>query len=566
MSEKTQFKIRATINSPVECMKLVKPKVLAQLMKCETYINAGFFFDGTNNNAKKDAAKLGHSNVSRLYETYKDDYRRGYFRTYVPGVGTSFPEISEFGESLFGGGFGIGCEARVIYAMLSFFNCFNRLAFNEELYFSSEQVRVLCSVGNRSRAKHADAVILIKLGLDSGLLMPDFFGTGQRDEFFLNHSRILSSKLSEKPECKIKECFIDVFGFSRGAAEARVFCSWLNRLLVDGKFAGIPIRFRFVGLMDTVASSGFWSSVDAGITNTPGGHSGWAGVEYLRLPSNLENCIHMVAMHELRKNFPLDEAGVDGVLPPNTYEIAYPGSHSDVGGGYEPGELGISVGANSKDSDRLKLSQIPLNHMLECAIAAGTPLQKVPIATAEQFDPFAVAPAVLTAYKNFLAESGTNARPLREWLQPYLNWRWQNRLTYANLLQVKLASSTDRGKLVKFNEILIKDADLIDRMSGQGKAQRALNAAFSIYSRADEIAMAALDDEAKHVLSEAKRAQKVAPAIDSFFDHFVHDSLAGFNSAMLESTGYWRYRKGFVGGELGRIVQQDAPPDETKTA
>ncbi|WP_206337544.1 phospholipase effector Tle1 domain-containing protein, partial [Pseudomonas viridiflava] len=84
----------------------------------------------------------------------------------------------------------------------------------------------------------------------------------------------------------------------------------------------------------------------------------------------------MVAMHEIRKNFPLDQVAVGDVMPENCHEFAYPGAHSDVGGGYAPGGLGLAIGDSPEDGDTRKLSQIPLNHMFECAVAAGTPMSK----------------------------------------------------------------------------------------------------------------------------------------------------------------------------------------------
>lgn len=566
MSDKIQVKIAPTLKAPTDSIRLVKPRHIAELVKCECYVNVGFFFDGTKNNERADRPTHKHSNIVRLSDTYRDEQKRGFFKIYMPGVGTPFPEIAEFGESSLGLGFGIGCEARVLFAMLALFNSINRAAFNDEPYFSRPEVQALCSVGKRGRASYIDLAVLAKLGLNSGLLMPDFFGAGQRDDFFRNQSRVLGNKLVAGGKPAIKECFIDVFGFSRGAAEARVFCSWLDRILVEKKFAGIPIRFRFVGLMDTVASGGFWSSMKATVINTPDGHSGWAAVEYLRLQTTLENCVHMVAMHELRKNFPLDEAGVKGVLPPNTQEFAYPGSHSDVGGGYEPNELGISVGKDKIESESLKLSQIPLNHMLECAIASGAPMEKVRAPVLDGFDPFATSPLAMTAYRDFLAVSTMAARPLSAWLQPYLNWRWQNRLVYAELSHVKKASKSDREILQKFNGILVKDAKLIERMTAPPKTSWLLSLGNNPSAKADLVAMSLLDAEAKSVLGEAKKAAKVATPMHIFFDNYVHDSLAGFNSAIAESTGYWRYRKGFLGGTRGDIVTNEQKDDGTQVA
>jgi hypothetical protein len=111
--------------------------------------------------------------------------------------------------------------------------------------------------------------------------------------------RELQSKLMHaKP--RVKECFIDIFGFSRGAAEARVFTSWLNQILDVGKFAGVPLHFRFLGIIDTVASAGFFSGIVGGVVGGDGGHSGWAHHESLAIPESVKNCVHMVAMHELR--------------------------------------------------------------------------------------------------------------------------------------------------------------------------------------------------------------------------------------------------------------------------
>ncbi|KAG1085887.1 hypothetical protein G6F57_019154 [Rhizopus arrhizus] len=62
------------------------------------------------------------------------------------------------------------------------------------------------------------------------------------------------------------------------------------------------------------------------------GHGGWATAEDLRIPADVRRCVHMVAAHEVRGSFPVDL--VDGA---NCEQIIYPGVHSDVGGGYTPG-------------------------------------------------------------------------------------------------------------------------------------------------------------------------------------------------------------------------------------
>jgi hypothetical protein len=75
-----------------------------------------------------------------------------------------------------------------------------------------------------------------------------------------------------------------------------------------------------------------------------------------------------------------------------------------------------------------------------------------------------------------------------------------------------------------------------------------------------------LDSEAPAVLALAKAAVPATPAVHLMFDHFVHDSLAGFNHHNLEPTGYWRYRKGFLGSPKRLIAENDTGSDMDKAA
>lgn len=336
MNKEINFKVAPTMTAPTAAITRVEPKLLTDCSKCEGNINIGMFFDGTNNNRDADRPKLQHTNVVRLLDAYLDQPGKGYFRGYIPGVGTAFPEIREKGESSFGSGFGIGCEQRVLFALLYVFNAIHRAAFQNQPFLSDAQVTALCcnSVVQCSE-DDPDSVELGKLGLSNGLRIPTLSGEGMRVKILKALAKRLQTALV-KGRPIIKECFVDVVGFSRGAAEARVFCTWLDEILTDDKLAGVMVHFRFLGLMDTVASAGFFSSVGAAITGADGGHSGWAEARYLRIPASVRNCVHMIAVHELRKNFPLDTITVDGKLPAHCQEFMYPGAHSDVGGGYAP--------------------------------------------------------------------------------------------------------------------------------------------------------------------------------------------------------------------------------------
>ncbi|MHC8315225.1 T6SS phospholipase effector Tle1-like catalytic domain-containing protein [Pseudomonas sp. LB3P31] len=70
--------------------------------------------------------------------------------------------------------------------------------------------------------------------------------------------------------------------------------------------------------------------------------------------------------------------GEGGGYPGNSVEVIYPGVHSDIGGGYPPGDQGKAVSENNIVGDALLLSQISLNDLYSDAYAHGAPL-KVPI-------------------------------------------------------------------------------------------------------------------------------------------------------------------------------------------
>lgn len=567
MKTEMKFKVAPTLLAPTTAISRVDPTLLTDCSKCEGNINIGLFFDGTGNNRDADKGAFKHSNVARLHETYLDKPTRGYFPLYIPGVGTRFPEIREAGESNLGSGFAIGCEQRVLYGLLHIFNSIHAGGFENQPMLSAAQVSALCCNGLVQWDEDSqDSVALGRLGLFRGLRMPYFGGDGKRLEILKGLEKQLQAALI-KGRPIIKECFIDVFGFSRGAAEARVFCSWLDELLADGKLAGIIIHFRFVGLMDTVASAGFFSSVAAVVTGADGGHSGWADSRWLRIPTSVQNCVHMIAAHELRKNFPLDTITIGGDLPAHCQEYVYPGAHSDIGGGYAPGALGIAIDRDLHTADALKLSQLPLNHMLACAIAAGAPMK---IATAvdrlRAYNPFALSPLVHKAYDDFVAFSTLKPRTVHEWLQPYLNWRWENRLAYRSLKHVREASQADRALLLAHNAWLVEDAAFLDYMERPRSFLSRLLPQSRILAQINAARLSAFDDEARSVLAIAKAAAPTEIRLHHMFDLFVHDSLAGFDHKRCELAGYWRYRKGYLGDEKRQITHSDVPGDVTSAS
>ncbi len=146
------------------------------------------------------------------------------------------------------------------------------------------------------------------------------------------------AKYSDARSCVIKELQFDIFGFSRGAAAARHFA---NRIfsqdrgiiaaiksgLGDVGLSGTPGgKTRFLGIFDTVAAIGT-------PVNGFNPHSADTGAVYIVLrPGVAEKIFHITAQHECRFNFALNS------VKPEWPELALPGVHSDIGGGYNPEE------------------------------------------------------------------------------------------------------------------------------------------------------------------------------------------------------------------------------------
>lgn len=277
-------------------------------------LRLGVFFDGTGNHRGNDQilASRDITNVAKLYDLYRDDgLGSDYRRVYVDGPGTIdgkyTPDGFEAPEDLMGMGLGIGPEGG-----------------HDRISFALERMRREISAGDYD------------------------------------------------------EVVFDVFGFSRGAALARHFVNLVNEhpeivLLpqFDGASlfapmagfkpvpafpAGLKARVSFVGLFDTVGSfyiPGRDANLDFNLNLSPG---------------SAKRVVHLTAYHEIRKNFPLSSImDANGNGPSHFTEIAVPGAHSDVGGGYENPDKGfeniekIVLGIHSglADGGRTQRTAIP---------------------------------------------------------------------------------------------------------------------------------------------------------------------------------------------------------------
>ncbi len=544
---------------------------------CPLQANLGLFFDGTGNNEKQNRDEFKHTNIVRLHDAYRYRPVEGSFRTYIPGVGTPFPEIGEMEASpKFGGGMGYGGEERILYGLLAVFNVIHQRAYGEKhLFLNEDVIKALCRSGPVPYKEDESSLYGVGLGRGFQTTIIEDRTTVRRNLFRIL-SALLQTKLEHAPS-KPVELAIDVFGFSRGATQARVFCTWLQAMLnAQGELAGVLIRLRFLGIFDTVASVGKGVVLNSDETD---GHDNWAEVADVRIAALVENCVHFVAMHEPRKNFPLDLVSTPVNPKTRLVQCAYPGSHSDVGGGYRPRELGIIGDATADELklehpahwqalDAMKLSQVPLNHMLECAmrcqVAVDRQLAVRQLSETIRDDPFTIAPRLQQAYDSFLQLQGTRARPVWEWHLPYLRWRWEWRMHYEDLSQVAYASPDERKWLLAANQKLVYDTG---RLKHFGKTDIAAREAFRRrvlhWSRAkthdqeqNDEQLKGLDREAEGVLAEVENAVESPSALSRFFGRYVHDSYAGFWPSVPEITGYWRCRKGFYGSKDATIVQR----------
>jgi Uncharacterized alpha/beta hydrolase domain (DUF2235) len=401
-------------------MKLVAQNALAGAKQveqvappttCQQCLTLSFFFDGTGNNLDADVGTMQHSNVSRLFQSrLEDDKTLNRFSFYIPGLGTRFKEIGDPGHTTRGLGMGAMGQDRLDWAFKQ---------FDEKL----------------------------------------------RD----------AEKRAENPTNKILRISVSVFGFSRGATAARAFVRDLEKRceLKSGTYqlkqGQYPIEVLFLGIFDTVASVGLPMSANntpgatsAGLYGTqttlnvrasysessipgiafgepgadpaPGsfdGHASWADGLAVPAPDFVKRCVHMVAAHEIRNSFPSDSALNGTRYPTGVSEMVYPGAHSDVGGGYQPGE-----GARSTDPAEM-LSLVPLRAMHSEAVAAGVALYS--LSAIPRLGPLVEKSFALDAdsakkyaetvksFSHYLQSAGSGGREIGKELLAHTSWflRWR---------------------------------------------------------------------------------------------------------------------------------------------
>jgi len=150
----------------------------------------------------------------------------------------------------------------------------------------------------------------------------------------------LRQLLENNPHLVIEHIEFDIFGFSRGAAAARHFANEVLKsdggLLSNTLNRNVPAiaagfdwsqhaRINFIGLFDTVAAI-----IDPVSGDVSAGNDRNPGVNLYLPPGCARKVLHLTAQHEERQLFSLNQ------VDPAHEEIALPGVHSDIGGGYPP--------------------------------------------------------------------------------------------------------------------------------------------------------------------------------------------------------------------------------------
>jgi hypothetical protein len=496
-----------------------------------------------------------------------------YDKAYIPGVGTKFPEIGETESTgvipMLGKGGALGGAARIYWGLIQAINVMHRYVMKQVPIIPDDEAGKLC------QGEHLES-----------------FGMEDLKKYVNKLANVLRDN---KPS--VTMLTISVFGFSRGAAQARAFCNSFYKLCKpqgnDYTLAGVPVRIIFLGLFDTVATVGV---AGADLLNSDG-HQSWA-TGNLRVHPAIKKCVHFVAAHEVRACFPVDSVRYRGKYPANCTETVYPGMHSDVGGGYAP----LSQGRSPLPSDITQydfLAQIPCIHMYKEAYQAGVPLKQFSEMGADETRNFTPTPQAIAAYNAFVAAnkaSGSTEDVLAQCMHQYRHYRYRKLDTFVKDAIAHGAPHSGSKAAVKKDEGMIDKAEswLNSALSG-GEAKEMRDAEYlnltNEYFRkqchnfqrkyANDVLLAKRDETDRqnaalvnptgvkphtkpsptlreHLqhdfikqdldLWEAMhRVGETPAAVVDFFDKYLHDSIAGFaqdsvDEYALNGRGYMRLR------------------------
>jgi hypothetical protein len=506
----------------------------------------------------------------------------------VPGVASPFPHVNDTGagEDLqYGAAFGKFGERRLIWALAQAINNVHRYFLKKPLVEKSDlddmYKRVVLNKDSR-RLLHQSSPLAKPISSVAGLAPGHDAAASIYFQFLLQklHAAVSEhwpDKKTGKPKkidpAVAKTIYISIFGFSRGATEARAFANWLKSLCeMDARMCGrgnslslggFNVQFDFLGVFDTVASVGAGNTAGNSLFGRLlDGHGSWADTEdSLRIPTNLK-CLHLVAAHEVRRSFPLDSISVRGTVSEGCKEIVLPGAHSDVGGGYAPGEQGKGVDESGADL----MSRIPLLLMYKAARLNGVPL-KLEHANKEAKDGFKVTPRTIATFNAYLStcvqKQGAVHQIMREHLKKYLEWRTFRRVGRKDSI-LKIASFA-RASVLHQNDIHSASLEFEEEYKSFVLWVKEKGARFVPMTQKP-----GFGNEEKAEWEEMatwKNMRDPTQEVAEFFDDYVHDCRASFKLVgadnerdLRRELGDWLKKKKFednynaAGAEIGMLV------------
>ena len=537
------------------------PNICDSKERCTTNLFFGFFFDGTKNNYIQAEEGNNYSNIARLYDCYPGrsvpgvlppytDWRKDpelyqhFFKVYAPGVSSPFEQVGDMADWLderTGGASGRMGERRILWCLVQAINNVHRYFLGTPLVPRSEMDKMFDRVTLNKWTRRAMTGERPRLTLKAGRTgFTPAAHSSARIVFEQLLERLHKSVAQHWPDrttgrpakiapATVKTIYISIFGFSRGATQARAFTNWLQSLCkLDSQLVGatggmslggFPVQFDFLGLFDTVAA--------IGVGNTLGGttgHGAWADSEdSLRIPPDVP-CLHIVAAHEIRRSFPVDSISVGGNLVSGHQEIVMPGVHSDIGCGYCPGEQGRGIHPNGDDM----LARISLILMYKTARLSGVPL-KLELAGQEAQDRFALTRKTVVDFNAYIASCKVKKGPLhqimREQARKYIEWRVWRRISGKHPVQSSgsfaRASTFDKNDLysasLEFEDEIKKFVDWM-RNKGVSTVFQSQRPGFGNDHEAEWLEIA----------TWWKDEFPLSSCIVDFFDNYVHDSRAWF--------------------------------------
>ncbi len=283
--------------------------------RCQGQVFVSLFFDGTGNNKDWKEPGLGctqaeankHSNVARLYDARVDKPEEASSPTTFRASARHSSKLATMAaRSGWGPDFGapIAFTGRFSVCLI---RCTSNLT-QEPARSQNHVMRAVVSGMSYDPNDPMRKLAFKTLGEQTGESGGRPRAQGHADQ--CRGVRILSRR---RRSPRIRPLAVRI-----SCAERWASTGWL----------ALPIRIHFMGLFDTVAAVG----IPDGILGADG-HGSWGA--HMAIHPAIEQCVHFIALHEQRGSFPLEMA--------RGKQVAYPGMHSDVGGGYRPGDQGKAM-------------------------------------------------------------------------------------------------------------------------------------------------------------------------------------------------------------------------------